>query len=160
MGYNALAAGAPPQTPLGSLRRSLDPLILRASLFSTRTRVPLQWRNFNFFLGRGANFFFIFRIFRCHQTIEKLEKPHFICSNLTLFIVPFFLSFSSFFLFFLFFLLFFLFFLFPWGAGGATGPPSPSQMTPLCLWHPSSSPRIVLSALVQLFFDLATPWLL
>ena len=32
-----------------------------------------------------------------HRTIEKLEKQHFICSNLTLFIVPFFLFFSFFF---------------------------------------------------------------
>ena len=78
-----------------------------------------QWRHFNFFLG-GANFFFIFR---CHQTIEKLEKKqHFICSNLTLFIVPFFLSlfFLLFFSFFFFF--FFLFFLFSFSLGG-DGPP-------------------------------------
>ena len=75
----------------------------------------------------GPNFFYIFQ---CHRTIEKLKKQHFICSNLTLFIVPFFLSFFLFFLFspFLFFLFsfFFSFFLFPWGVF-----PSPPQMTPL-----------------------------
>ena len=43
------------------------------------------------------------------------KKQHFICSNLTLFIVPFFL-----------FSLFFLFFLFPWGGGGRR-PPSPPK---------------------------------
>ena len=59
------------------------------------------------------------------------KKQHFICSNLTLFIVPFFLSF-----FFLFFLSFFIFsfflsfFLFPGGGEGATAP-SPPQMMPL-----------------------------
>ena len=53
------------------------------------------------------------------------KKQHFICSNLTLFIVPFFLAFffSLFYLFFLFCLSFFLFFLFPWR--------QPPQMTPL-----------------------------
>ena len=59
------------------------------------------------------------------------KKQHFICSNLTLFIVPFFLSFflsSSFFLFFLFFLSFF-FFLFPWGGGGRR-PPDPLKWRP------------------------------
>ena len=71
-----------------------------------------QGRHFNFYLG-GKNFF----IFECHRTIEKLEKKqHFICSNLTLFIVPFFLFFSFFSLF-SFFLLFFFFL-----GGGATAP--------------------------------------
>ena len=75
--------------------------------------------SFQLFLG-GPKFFFIFQ---CHRTIENLEKKqHFICSNLTLFIVPFFFSF--FFLFFSFFLFFFLFFFFsfPWGGDG---PPAP-----------------------------------
>ena len=57
----------------------------------------------------------------------KFEK-NFICSNLTLFIVPFFLSFFlSFFSFFPLFSLFssfFSFFLFPWGSDG---PPAPSN---------------------------------
>ena len=60
----------------------------------------------------------------------KIEKQHFICSNLTLFIVPFFFFFSFFlfsFSFFFFYFLFFLFFLFPWEGDG---PPAP-QMTPL-----------------------------
>ena len=71
----------------------------------------------------GGNFFFIFQ---CHRTIEKFKKKNFICSYLTLFIVPFFLSFFLlvslfyFFFFFLFFLFsfhfFFLLFL------GATAP--------------------------------------
>ena len=83
-----------------------------------------QGRHFNFFLG--ANIFFIFQ---CHRIIEKLEKTalyNYVVINLTLFIVPFFLSvflFFSFFLFFLFFFLFF-FFLFPWGGGDGPQPPS------------------------------------
>ena len=62
-----------------------------------------------------------------HWKIGK--KQHFICSNLTLFIVPLFLFFSvfSFFLFFLFFFLFFLFFSF--SLGGGDGPPAPLK------WH-------------------------
>ena len=75
----------------------------------------------SFQLFLGANIFFIFQ---CHRTIEKLEKQHYMYSNLTLFIVPFFLSFFSFFLF------FFLFFLFFFFLGGAMAP-SPPQMTPL-----------------------------
>ena len=56
------------------------------------------------------------------------KKQHFICSNLTLFIVLFFLSF--FFSFFLsFFLSFFFFSRFPWGWGATA--PQPPQMTPL-----------------------------
>ena len=80
-------------------------------------------------LGRGVistfswGQIFLF-IFQCHLTIEKLENKHFICSNLTLFIVPFF--FSLFFLFFLFFLFSFFFFFF---LGGRRRPPAP-QMTP------------------------------
>ena len=58
--------------------------------------ICLRWQgcHFNFFLGG-------------HRTIEKLEKQHFICCNLTLFIVPFF--FLSFFFIFSFFFLFFFF---------------------------------------------------
>ena len=62
-------------------------------------------------------------LFQCHRIIEKMKK-HFICSNLTLFIAPFFISFffsSS-------FSLFFLFFLFSFSLGGPTQSP---QMTPL-----------------------------
>ena len=70
----------------------------------------------------------IFFIFQCHRSIEKLEKQHFVCSNLTLFIVPFFLSFffSLFSLFFLFFLSFFLFFFFL----GGRRPPAPLKWRP------------------------------
>ena len=75
--------------------------------------------SFQLFLGGGQNFF----NFSMPPDYWKIgKKQHFICSNLTLFIVPFFL-FSFFSLFFLFFL-FFFFFLFPWG-GGATAPPAP-----------------------------------
>ena len=57
-----------------------------------------------------------------------------ICSNLTLFIVPFFLFslFSLFFLFFLFFFLFFLFFLFFFFLGGRQTAPQPPKWR-LCL---------------------------
>ena len=56
------------------------------------------------------------------------KKQHFICSNLTLCIVPFFL-FSLFVLFYSLFF-FFSFFLSPWGRGRRR-PPAPPQMTPL-----------------------------
>ena len=62
-----------------------------------------------------------FLILQCNRSIEKLEKQHFICNNLTLFIVPFFLSFS-FFLFFLFCLSFSSFFFFL--GGDSPLPPS------------------------------------
>ena len=76
-----------------------------------------------FSLG-GQNFFIIFQ---CHRTIEKLgKKQHFICSNLTLFIVSFFLSF-----FFFFFSLFSFFSFFFSFSLGERRPPSPPQMMPL-----------------------------
>ena len=98
-----------------------------------------QGHHFNIFLG-GPTFFYIFQ---CHRTIEKLEKQHFICSNLTLFIVPFFLFFLFFSLFFLFFLFFFLFFffLFPWGA---TAPQPP-------IWRLCSSSSIINSIINSMF---------
>ena len=79
-----------------------------------------QGRHFNFFLGGQKIFYFL--MLPDYWKIEK--KQHFICSNLTSFIVPFFLFlfFSLFFLFFLFFFLFFLFFFF---LGGATAPQPP-----------------------------------
>ena len=82
--------------------------------------------SFQLFLG-GGQIFFLF--FNATGLLKNWKKQHFICSNLTLFIVPFFL-FSLFFLFFSlfsFFSFFFSFFLFPWG----TTAPSPPQMTPL-----------------------------
>ena len=75
--------------------------------------------SFQLFLG-GQIFL---KIFQCHRTIEKLEKTA-LYSNLTLFIVPFFLSFFFSLFSLLFFLFFLSFFLFPWGDG-------PPQMTPL-----------------------------
>ena len=81
---------------------------------------PSQGRHFNFFLGAK-----IFLYFQCHRTNWK--KQHFICSNLTLFIVPFF--FLSFFLFsfsfFFFSFFFFFFFLFSVYLRGGDGPQLP-----------------------------------
>ena len=62
--------------------------------------------------------------------LKNWKKQHFICSYLTLFIVPFFLfslffSFLSLFSFFLSFFLFFFFFFFLGGGGGATAPQPP-----------------------------------
>ena len=91
-----------------------------------------QGGHFNFFLG-GRQFFFIFQ---CHRTIEKLEKQHFICSNLTLFIVPFFLSFFLLFFFFSFFFFLFSFFFFLGGGGvggGGRWPPAPFKWHPWCM---------------------------
>ena len=71
----------------------------------------------------GAKFFFDFSMPPDYWKIEK--KQHFICSNLTSFIVPFFLFFLSFSFFFLFFL---SFFFFSFSLGGSTAP-MPPQMT-------------------------------
>ena len=73
-----------------------------------------QGRHFNFFFGAKFDYWKIGK------------KQHFICSNLTLFIVPFFL-FSLFSLFSLFLFFFFCLFSFSWGATV----PQPPQMTPL-----------------------------
>ena len=94
------------------------------SSFSTRGVIStFSWGGQNFFL-----------FFNATGLLKNWKKQHFICSNLTLFIVPFFLSFFlSFFSFFLsfFFLLFFsfffffflfFFFLFPWGATVSPAP--------------------------------------
>ena len=78
-----------------------------------------QGRHFNFFLG--GQIFFLF--FNATGLVKNWKKQHFICGNLTLFIVPFFLSFF-FFLFFLFFLFFFLFLFFSFSLGGGRRPPS------------------------------------
>ena len=83
--------------------------------------------SFQLFLG-GPTFFLFFN---ATGLLKNWKKQHFICSNLTLFIVPFFLfslffSFLSLFSFFSFFFLFFLFFFF---LGGRR--PQPPQMTPL-----------------------------
>ena len=84
----------------------------------------MQGRHFNFFLG-GQNFFIFFNA----TGLLKNWKQHFICSNFTLFIVPFFLSFFLFFFYF-----FFFFFLFSFSLGGRR-PPSPPQITPLHIWR-------------------------
>ena len=88
-----------------------------------------QGRHFNFFLV-GAKIFFSFQ---SQRTMEKLEKQHFICSNLTLFIIPFFLSFFfSFFSLFLFFLFFSFFFSFFFSLGGGATAPHPAPLK----WRP------------------------
>ena len=76
--------------------------------------------SFQLFLGGQKSFL----LFNATGLLKNWKKQHFKCSNLTLFIVPFFL-FSLFFSFF-FFSFFFSFFFFL----GAT-PPSLPQMTPL-----------------------------
>ena len=83
------------------------------------------WRHFNFFVG--GQIFFYFSMPPDYWKIGK--KQLFICSNLTLFIVPFFLSFFFFFFFslFSFFSFFFFFFL------GGRRPPAPLK------WRPWSS---------------------
>ena len=70
--------------------------------------------SFQLYLG-GPNFFLFFN---ATGLLKNWKKQHFICSNLTLFIVPVFL----FFLFF--FFLFFLFFFFLGGGGDGPQPPS------------------------------------
>ena len=98
--------------------------------------------SFQLFLGGGGVIFFI--IFQCHRTIEKLQRQHFTCSNLTSFIVvPFFLFFFFFF-FFLFLLFFFFFYL---GGGGGRRPPAPSNDAPVSKYHPSRMAPCLLSLL-------------
>ena len=77
--------------------------------------------SFQLFLGGPK----IILFFNATELLKNWKKQHFICSNLTLFIVPFFISFffSSFFLFFLFFLSFFFFL-------GGDGPPAPLKWRP------------------------------
>ena len=102
---------------------SILPLVKFVSLFQL-----LQGRHFNFFLG--AKFFFYSPMPPDYWKIGK--KQHFICSNLTLFIVPFFsLSFFLlfFFFFFFFFSFFFSFFFFLGGRGGRR-PPAPLKWRP------------------------------
>ena len=83
--------------------------------------------SFQLFLG-GAKIFILF--FSATGLLKNWKKQHVICSNLTLFIVPFFLFFLfSLFFFFYFFSFFFFFFLFPWGEG-ATPPQPPSNDAP------------------------------
>ena len=85
--------------------------------------------------------------------LKNWEKQHFICSNSTLFIVPFFL-FSHFFLFSLFSHFFFLFSFFLLSFGGGWGckgpPPSPPPPPP----SPPTSPPNDASAVVTIFLSL------
>ena len=85
----------------------------------------LSGASFQLFLG-GPKFL---SFFNATWLLESWKKQHFICSNLTLFIVPFFhfFLFFSFFAFF-YFSFFFSFFIFPWGRR----PPSPLKWR---LWH-------------------------
>ena len=76
----------------------------------------------SFQLFLGGPIFFIF--FNATGLLKNWKKQHFICSNLTLFIVAFFLSFF-FSLFFSFFFFFFLFFFFSFSLGGGRRPPQP-----------------------------------
>ena len=94
--------------------------------FTWRRNIPQstqQGRYFNFFL-RGPKFLLFFN---ATELLKNWKKQHFICRNLTLFIVPFFFSFFSFLSLFSLFSCFFSFFFF---LRGATAP-SPPQMTPL-----------------------------
>ena len=72
----------------------------------------IQGRHFNFFLGSQKFFEFI----NATGLLKNWKKQHIICSNLTLFMVPFFPFFSLFFTFF-----FSFFFL------GGTAPQPPSN---------------------------------
>ena len=85
--------------------------------YTLRSVVKMQGCHFNFFLG-GRNFF---KFFNATGLLKNWKKQHFICSNMMLFIVPFFL-FSLFFSFF-FSSFFFFFFSFSLGAM-APQPPS------------------------------------
>ena len=97
--------------------------------------------SFQLFLGRGEIFFY-FSVLPDYWKIWK--KQHFICSNLTLFIAPFFL-FSLFFSFFLFFFFLFFFFLFPWG-GGRRPPQPPSNDAPAAMISSQSALLLVILA--------------
>ena len=90
-----------------------------------------QGRHFNFFLG-GQKFFLFFN---ATGLLKNWKKQHFICSNLTLFIVPFFLSFFSFFSLFSFFSFFFSFFFFL-GGRRPSQPPSNDAPAHSCWYCP------------------------
>ena len=91
------------------------------SLLSQMNHLSQQGRHFNFFL-EGPNFL---KFFNATGLLKNWKKKHFICSNLTLFIVPFFL-FSLFFSFLSLFS-FYSFFLFLFPRGGATAPQPPND---------------------------------
>ena len=97
--------------------------LLERKFYKSNVMIDTIWNHgvqqagasFQLFLG-GPNFFYYFSMPPDYWKIGK--KQDFICSNLMLFIVPFFLSFLFFF--FSFFFFFFSFFL-----GGGDGPPAP-----------------------------------
>ena len=89
--------------------------------------------SFQLFLG-GAKFFLNFSM-----PPDYWKKQHFTCSNLTLFVVLFFL----FSLFLIFFLFSFFFFFFSFSLGGATAPQPPSNDAP-----------DIISFLISVFLDL------
>ena len=88
--------------------------------------------SFQLFLGGGKIFLFFFN---ATGLLKNWKKQHFVCSNLTLFIGPFFSFFFFFSLFscFSFFFLFFSFFLFSLGGGGGRRPPQPSSNERPCM---------------------------
>ena len=102
-----------PQTP--PIESSLRSTLLLTEYIKIWTwQCYSQGRHFNFFLG-GQNFF---KFFNATGLVKNWKKQHFICSNLTLFIVPFFL-FSLFFLFSFSFFFFSFFYSFSLGGEGA-----------------------------------------
>ena len=92
--------------------------------------------SFQLFLG-GPNFY---KYFNATGLLKNWKKQHFICSNLTLFIVPFFLFFS-------FFSLFSFFFSF---SLGATAPQPPSNDAPVASYRRSIWQRIKSFVCVQI----------
>ena len=118
-------------------RSGMDPLVRSRILRSYEGRddpglalIPAgSGGHFNFFLG-GQKFFVFFN---ATGLLKNWRKQHFICSNFTLFWVPFFLSFFLLFFSFSFFLFFFFFFFLGGGGGGATAP-SPLKWRPWPGW--------------------------
>ena len=104
------------------------------SVLSSISCICILFPGASFQLFFGGPKFFLF--FNATGLLKNWKKQHFICSNLTLFIVPFFLSFLFFLLFslFSFFSFFFLFFLFSFSLGGATAPQPPSNNAPASSW--------------------------
>ena len=103
----------------------------------------------------GGGKFFLF--FNATGLLKNWKKQHFICSNLTLFIVPFFLSFF-FSLFFLFFFLFF-FFSFSWRGVTAPQPPQMSNNAPGWLGNPQFDKNVCLSEFSRYTSDMLNMWL-
>ena len=103
----------------------------------------LQERHFNFFLG-DQNFF---KFFNLTELLKNWKKQHFICSNLTFFIVPFFLFFFFFFFSLFFFFSFFFLFTFSLGGGGRR-PPTPLK------WRPWNSVPLKQKFVIQIEYNI------